>query len=255
LSGAVKHVSRASAWREPLEIARAIVDTIAREVQPGGRGTQVFPFNTIHVSVLATSSDDRARLEAMFDGDHSLASRVAERLRGERCDVGGLDVHVAYLPRAQKNWRDPQFTVAFSRTARPPVAAVPTPVAVPIRIDITVLRGVADRRSYSFQSARIELGRGAEVRDSRHNLIRTNHVAFAEVADDVNRSVSRQHAHIAYDSRARTFRLHDDGSVHGSGIVRDGKAVAVPAGTRGVRLRPRDEIVLGDAKIVVKFEP
>jgi predicted component of type VI protein secretion system len=100
---------------------------------------------------------------------------------------------------------------------------------------------------------RIDLGRCAEVRDSRHRLIRTNHVAFLERSGDVNQSVSRRHAHISYEAAATCFRVHDDGSEHGTGVVRRGRTLAVPRGTRGVRLESGDEIVLGEARVRVRF--
>ena len=37
------------------------------------------------------------------------------------------------------------------------------------------------------------------MRNSRHRLIRTNHIAFVDNDDAVNQSVSRCHAHIAFD--------------------------------------------------------
>jgi pSer/pThr/pTyr-binding forkhead associated (FHA) protein len=60
--------------------------------------------------------------------------------------------------------------------------------------------------------------------------------------------VSRRHAHIPYERAEHLFRLHDDGSEHGTGVVRHGRTFAVPGGTRGVRLESGDEIVLGDAR-------
>ncbi len=98
-----------------------------------------------------------------------------------------------------------------------------------------------------------DIGRCAEVRDSRHRLLRTNLVAFLERSGDVNQSVCRRHAHISYEPPTGPFRLHDDGSEHGTGIVRHGRSLPVPRGTRGVRLESSDEIVLGDARIRIKL--
>jgi pSer/pThr/pTyr-binding forkhead associated (FHA) protein len=69
----------------------------------------------------------------------------------------------------------------------------------------------------------------------------------------VNQSVSRQHAHITFDPGSGTYRLHDDGSVHGTDIMRNGRTITVPTGSRGVRLRSGDEIVLGDARLRIAF--
>ena len=86
-------------------------------------------------------------------------------------------------------------------------------------------------------------------------MIRTNHVAFSDKSDDLNRTVSRQHAHIVYEERSGQFRLQDDGSIHGTRIVRKGKTLAVPWGGRGSLLHSGDEIDLGEARVRVKFEP
>ena len=49
-----------SGAREPLEIAQAVVDTVAERLEPAARGRYVFPYNRLHVSIVA-SKDDRAR--------------------------------------------------------------------------------------------------------------------------------------------------------------------------------------------------
>jgi hypothetical protein len=253
LAGAARDVAGAGT-REPLEVTLAMVDAVDRHIQPGGRGSRVFPFNRIVASVLAGSHDDRARLEAILSGPPSLKDRIVERLRSARCADAAISVEISYVARAQKNWRDPQFDLAFSRvaaTSRDVVALVVDPT----RIDIALLKGVGERRTYSFTADRIDLGRGAEVRDRRNRILRTNQVALVERSDEVvNQSVSRQHAHISHDAGSGGFRLHDDGSEHGTGIVRGGRTVPVPRGSRGVRLQSGDEIVLGEARLRVKFE-
>lgn len=183
-----------SGAREPLEIVHAILDAVEQDIHPGGRGTRVFPFNRIEVSVLAPSRDARARLEALFEGDPPLRARIVERLRSAGCSPPDVVVSVEYVARAQKNWRAREFHMHLARVTPP--ADDPDADAKLDRIEVTVLRGVADQRTYSFAAARIDLGRCAEVRDSRNRLIRTNHVAFTESAGDINQSVSRQHAHI-----------------------------------------------------------
>ena len=238
--------------REPLEIVHAVVDRAAREVQSSGRGRRVFPFTALTLTVAAASRDERARLEAVFEADPPLGARVIQRLRSDGCAVESLEVNVQFVSRAQKTWEQPQYHVEFVRSAEP-VQAVASDSAAEGRIELTVLNGAAQKRTFVLSGTRIDLGRSAEVRDSRHRLIRTNHVAFTEQPDDVNRSVSRRHAHISYDAHSEQFRLHDDGSEHGTGIVREGRTVPVPRGARGVRLFPGDEIVLGEARLRVKF--
>jgi hypothetical protein len=244
-----------SGAREPIEIVHAIVETAGQEIQSSGRGRRVFPFNAIAVTLLAPSRDVRARFQAVFGDGPSLRDRIAAHLRAAGCPVAAsdLDVSITYEPRARKTWRSPEFDIEFARVekAEPPA---PTPDPAPPRIEITVLAGTAERRTYALPaSARIDLGRCAEVRDSQNRLLRTNHVAFVEGPAGVNQTISRRHAHISYDARAGSFRLHDDGSAHGTGIVRQGRTLPVPRGTRGVRIEPGDEIALGEARLKVKF--
>jgi hypothetical protein len=253
LDKAAKELVR-SGEREPLEILHAILDRVEGEIQPGSRGARIFPFNRIDVSVLAPSREARGRLEAVFAGDTPLPARILDRLRSAGCATDNVAVSIAYVARAQKDWTEAEFAVAFARMAQAGPAP-PRSEESPLRIEITIARGVAERRTYSFLARRIDVGRCAEVRDSRNRLVRTNDVVFSEGAGDVNQSVSRQHAHIAFEPATRQFRLHDDGSGHGTGIVRGGRTVEVPRGSRGVRLQSGDEVVLGEARLRVRFAP
>ena len=248
---AAKEFAR-SGDREPLEMVHAILEMIEQQIQPGGRGTRVFPFTTIELSLLARSREARARLEAVFAGDLPLRTRVMERLRSAGCSTSEIEVAITYVARAQKGWRTPEFDVTFGRVTQPDVNR-PARSLQPDCIEVTVLKGVTEQPVYAIAATRVHFGRGSEVRDSRNRLIRTNHVAFTEGAGDVNQSVSRQHAHLTYEPGSGHFRLHDDGSGHGTGIVRDGGTVPVPRGARGVRLRSGDEIVLGEARVRVGF--
>jgi hypothetical protein len=242
-----------SGAHEPIEIVNLIVDAVEREIQSSGRGRRVFPFNRIEVSVLAPSRDQRARLEAVVDGEPALRERIVERLRAARCQADDVAVGIAYVTRPHKIWRHPGFHLDFHRLPQTAVAETDAVQAseTSAAIELTVLLGTAEQRTYSFDADRIDLGRSIEVRDSRHRLIRMNHVAFVERGGDVNQTVSRQHAHIAYEPRSGHYRLHDDGSAHGTGIVRNGRTIAVPSGTLGVRIRSGDEIVLGEARLKV----
>jgi pSer/pThr/pTyr-binding forkhead associated (FHA) protein len=238
--------------REPLEIVHLVVEAVAHEIQPGGRGKRVFPFNSITLTVLASSRDERARFEALLGGELPLRERIVERLRSLSCPVDDLTLDIVYIARAPKTWRHAQFDLAFARVARAPTRNVRRDPTF-ARIDLTVVRGTAERKTYSFAAKRIDLGRCAEVRDTGNRLIRTNHVAFVEGNGEVNQSVSRRHAHIAYEPASGGYRLRDDGSVHGTSVVRDGSTVAVPRGSLGVRLRTGDELVLGEARLRIRF--
>jgi FHA domain len=234
---------------DPLEVAHAVVEEVEGQIEPGSRGTRVFPFTCIAVSVVASSPDTRARFEAVLETSPSLGERIAERLLAAGCSAPPPSITIDYVARAHKNWSRETFDIRFSRAREAPL---PQPHARTVGpIELTVIRGVTDQERYSFTATRIDIGRGREVRDSHHRLIRGNDIAFTEGGDSVNQSVSRRHAHIGYDEQTNAFRVHDDGSSHGTAVMRAGRTLTVARGVRGVRLRDGDEIVLGDARIRV----
>jgi hypothetical protein len=251
LDEAAKHFGRSRA-REPLEIVHAILDAVEQRIEPTGRGIRVFPFNRIELSVVAPSRETRGRLEAVIAGDTPLRTRVLDRLRSAGCSSADVVVEIQYVDRAETNWSVPEFDLQFARIAGPEIEDRELE-AQPRPIEIRAVRGVMERWAYSLTASRIDLGRGTEVRDSRNRLIRTNHVVFSEGAADVNQTVSRKHAHITYEPHTGFFRLHDDDSEHGTEIVRDGRTISVLRGTRGVRLQPDDEVVLGEARVRIRF--
>jgi hypothetical protein len=237
--------------REPLEILLGIVDTIEERVEPIGRGRHVFPFNKIKVLLVAGTRETRARLSAVLDSDPTLQDRIRKRLGDAGCDPSGIHVTSTYVLRAESHWPASDFHIEFDRVAAthlPAAANASTPV-----LKLTIVGGSAEKPSYAFTSSRINLGRHAEVRDSRNRLIRTNHVVFGEGHSAGNHTVSRRHAHIEYAEAVRQYRIVDDRSAHGTSVLRDGKAFDVPAGSRGIRLESGDEIVLGEARLRVRI--
>ena len=266
MSRAVERAAREwsqSGAREPLEIGQAIVDAVGERLEPAARGRYVFPFNRIHVTI-AASRDARARFQAVFESEPTLQERIVARLRDAGCSPASVQCAVTYVARPSPDWQTPEFHIEFTRGAIAPVpaqepelASAPVPIAAPeaaCQLQITIMSGTAEAPSYTFTLPRVNLGRCAEVRDSLSRLVRTNHVAFIDLATS-NQSVSRQHAHIEYVESARQYRIRDDRSAQGTHIVRNGRTVPVPAGPRGVRLESGDEIVLGEARARVVLGP
>src|SRR3954469_7733923 len=238
--------------REPLEIALAILEAVELRIEPTGRGARVFPFNRVEVSVVAPSPEARGRLDAVLGGDTPLQTKVLDRLRSAGCSPIDVVIEVRYVDAAEASWSVPEFDLQFARIARPQSDRrdLDSPPAL---IEIRAVVGVMERWSVSLAVHRIGSGRGAEVRDSRTRLSRTNHVVFTEGEGGINDTIWRAHAHIACEPPTGRFRLHDDGSEHGTGIIRGGQTISVLRGTRGVRLQADDEVVLGEARVRIKF--
>ena len=249
LDGAVQNLVGTSP-RQPIEIVHAIVARVEEQVQPAGRGGRVFPFNRIAVHIPAASKAEKARFAVLAEGPPPLRERILERLRAAGCEPAVLAVEVAYAPKPKATWPDQQFHIEFDRVDVPSPAP-PVPL-VPPRLELAIVSGVGERRTYSFQGGRIDLGRRADVVDDRQRLVRVNHVVFRDGEAGPNATVSRRHAHVTFDAASGQYRIHDDRSAHGTAVVREGQTLPVPAGSRGVRLREGDEILLGQARIRVK---
>jgi hypothetical protein len=110
-----------------------------------------------------------------------------------------------------------------------------------------------------LQKQRTNIGRLVDVYKAE-GLSRRNDLTFAEESP-INRTVSREHAHILYDKKAGEYRLFNDRwykrgnrveSNCGLWIVRDGMGQEVHRDTRGTKLLNGDEIHLG--KAVLRFQ-
>jgi len=251
-------VAGSNAAPPPIEVIELAVDDICSHVQPAGRGRSSFPFNRVTITFVAPTPEDEARFEAICEGPPSIHERVLRRLTSAGCDAPDVDVLVEYcaaLPaqdsaddEVRPVARDRWFSVALARvdaTAREPRGPV-------VCVEVLVLGGEADRGAYSFTTFPVAIGRGGDVRDSRNQLLRINHVAFAESEHEVNRTVSRRHARIELDEATGRPRIVDDNSAQGTSVIRGGRGIAVPRGSRGLGLKSDDEIVLGQARIKVR---
>ena len=230
-----------------LELLPMILDYVEERVQPTGDGGQVFPYDRIRVS-LAIESERAAAMAAVLEHPPGLEERIRARLLEAGCLAPDLKVSTRILEAPKPEaWGELPFRIQFRarRRGRPPEARR---VAVP-RVRLSVLAGSAGARAHAFQLARINIGRLQRVEDRSQDAVRRNHLAFADDGSKVNATVSRAHAHIRYDSDANVFRLFDDGSAHGTRILRRGRYLAVPRrGSRGVLLQHGDELEFGSAR-------
>ena len=235
----------------PLELVDQACDDIARHVQPSGRGRYAFPFNAVTITFLAPSAERQAHFEGLCAGPPSIEERVTTRLMSAGCSTLDLDVNVAFTAEPETTWTRAAFHVAPARVE----PAARTSREPSMQITLEVLHGTAGQATYTFTSLPVTIGRGAEVRDSRHQLLRLNHVAFTENGGDVNQSVSRRQARIELDPHTGRPRLIDDNSAQGTSVIRKGRGIPVPRGSRGLGLQSGDELVLGQARVRVAWLP
>lgn len=229
---------------ELLVVHHAILEQVSSKIQTVHRGKQIFPFNHVLVQFASPDSTERAVLEGAFGENRRLETGIREYLESAQCELPAtfsVDIETAES--------GPQpFDILFENCIAP---ILPPPAAAPARLIVS--RGKANQESFSLDKPRINIGRLAELTDSRQRVVRRNDVVFEEGADEANATVSRSHAHIRYENEATEYRICDDSSEYGTRIFRDGRSIEVPSGSkRGERLSNGDEIYLGRA--CLRFE-
>jgi hypothetical protein len=235
---------------EVAEIRLAILDQVREKSYRLG-GKKVFPFNVIHIHVRGIE-DSRA---STFTGKFFRAyfeQEVRSSLDRAECRYPEdlrLDVHVRReLPAAGEQWvwvdveSQERAAPAARRTAK-----------------LIVVEGQANAGEITLSKARTNIGRAVDVYRSE-GLLRRNDLAFTEDTE-INRTVSREHAHIIYDRAAAEYRLFNDRWYQrdaggapdcGTWIVRDGLSQEVHRTARGTKLESGDEIHFG--KAVARFQ-
>jgi FHA domain len=242
-----------AAGTEPVEIHRAILEDIESQVVAVGGGRRVFPFETVEVRLLATSPEERTRLEAIAQEGWDLPREVRERLKAQGVRVPeGLAIPVQVTEEPAPEFGDRRYALGFRKAAEKegegPGRA--RNIARPV-LHLTVLKGKAVEDSYDLNADRIYLGRLEEVLDAAGRVKRRNDVAFLEEGE-LNQTVSREHARIAWDPESHAFWLRDEGSASGTLLFRSGRSIEVSRhDRRGVKLEDGDEVYLGRAAVKV----
>ena len=254
--------------REPLEVRRAVIESLVSQVQPVGRGRRVLPFNHATIHVVCTEATERRVMKEALEP----ADLTRELLRGvERAGAqapAGFTLAVRLVREPGKGWTPGarfHVTVSQSENAAVDAAAEPESAATGAAatgaaaastatqgsIVLRVLEGEAKPKTLTTEALRITIGRQVEVVDQTGRPVRRNDVAFVG-DDEVSRSVSRAHAHVALDRATGLCRVFDENSAHGTQVEREGRRITVPAGRDGLKLRSGDEIHVGRA--VLRFE-
>jgi hypothetical protein len=241
----------------PLEIRRAILDDVESHVIAVGEGKRIFPHNLLRVHLLVPDADERVRFEAVVREGWDLQREIVGRLAGRGCALpAGVDVEVAFDDEAHPRFADRRFYVEYLNREPPAAAAtVTTPLpagdAARPTLELTVLKGTATQRVYVHEGPRVYLGRLEEVVDPDGRVRRRNDVAFLE-AGEINSTVSREHARIAWDAESGGYWLRAEQNASGTRIYRGGRTIDVSAhDRRGVRLQSGDEIYLGRAAVKI----
>ena len=224
---------------ELAEIRLALLDEIkSKSHRVAGR--YVFPHNLVRVELLGVPEAQ----SAAFHGDF-FPTYFQQELRSG-------------LTRA--NYRFPEdlrvetWIQVETETLTPAKTESPVQTRRPARL--VVVRGIASQPEMVLKKTRTNIGRTVEV-TRLDGPSRRNDLAFTE-DNEINRTVSREHAHIIRHKGTGEYRLYNDRWYKGSGkakdncglwIIRDGLGQEVHRNARGAKLQPGDEIQLGQAML------
>jgi FHA domain len=241
------------AGTEPLEIHRALLEDVEAQVVAVGGGRRVFPFDRVEVKLLATTPEEVSRLHAIAREGWDLEREVRERLKGNGARFPeGLAILVEVTEQDGPEFGGRRYALAFRKTDQGE-AELPARAVRPL-LRLAVLKGKAVRDAYELAADRVYLGRLEEVLDAAGRIKRRNDVAFLEEGE-LEQTVSREHARIAWDPESSAFWLRDEGSASGTLLFRAGRSIEVSRhDRRGVRLESGDEIYLGRAALKVEID-
>jgi hypothetical protein len=129
--------------------------------------------------------------------------------------------------------------------------------AIPAKAAIRILQGVAEQQEYILEPAagRINIGREKNVQASDGSY-RINAIAFP-AENDSNKYISRQHAHLEWDSTAAAFKLYaDEGGVPPGNktkirSARDESVQKLNSTQIGHPLGDGDQVILADTAVLV----
>lgn len=230
---------------EVAEIRIAVLDDVKKKIQRAG-GKALFPYNLVRIGIRAGEKD-----AAVFERDFFRKFFEEEVRKGLSKEACRFPQELRVEIRAREN--DQEHWVLIETLAEDVVAAEPARTRRTAKL--LVVAGTANKPELPLQKARTNIGRLVDVYKSE-GLSRRNDLAFAE-DNPINRTVSREHAHILHDKKTGEYRLFNDrwyksGTNCGLWIIRDGMGQDIHRDQRGTRLLPGDEIHLG--KAVLKFQ-
>ncbi len=242
---------------ELAEIRLAAIDAIkSRSHRVAGK--MVFPYNLVRIQLSGVPEAQARTFRTEFLSNYFDAELRAGLARSNYRFPDDLKVEIqttAELPGPREAW----IRVDVESVAKPASDLASEQAPIP-RIEgaLVVMQGTATQSEIPLTKVRTNIGRVVDVFKTA-GPSRRNDIAFA-AETDINRSVSREHAHILRDRNTgeyriyndRWYRLGDEAEANCAlWIVRDGASQPVHRNSRGAALQPGDEIHLGRA--VVQF--
>ncbi len=222
----------------PSELLNGMAADIERGITLAPDGP-LFPYNRISIEVKAENALRQNELRGALPSER-VAPVIVERLR-RQCRVPDdlrLDVRISIDETATAA----TYAITYRTMASKPAAAPAEPPTA------RLLRGDGQGR-FTLREGIFNVGRAAEAHGRDGRLIRLNQIVLD--GEDDSRTVSRVHARI-HGTRSEdqlTFFVFDDGSRHGSTIVRNGRTHKVHQGAIGLALKDGDEVYFGKVRL------
>ncbi len=230
------------------EIRVAVLDEVRAHTHRVA-GREVFPYNVVKLLVRGVGDEQAGVFRGAFFRQ-LLEQELREGLGRVRVRFPA-DLHIDVETTAQLPGADEQWLVVQVESREAP----PQPAVVAGRTGrLVVVRGEANQPEVLLAKARTNIGRPVEV-FKQDGPSRVNDLAFTEDSE-INRTVSREHAHVLFRQQAGEYRIYNDRRARGGNcglwIMRDGLSQEVHRTARGARLEHGDEIHLGSA--VLRFQ-
>jgi hypothetical protein len=263
LEGTLERLFGGRPPREPLEVRRAVVEGLVGEVRPVGGGRRVLPVGRVTVAVLATDATEKRLFKEALTGPDGVEADLRRALDAAGAEwPRGFTLTVKFVKTAGDDWRSgARFHVSTADAGAPApavepdaVATAPSAAVAAPTLVLRVTHGQAKPRTVTCEGERVNIGRQPTVADANGRVVRRNDIAFTG-DDEVSRSVSRAHAHVAWVPTAGTYRVFDEQSSHGTVVSRGGRLIQVPSGRDGLKLVAGDEVHVGRAVVVVEIGP
>ncbi len=225
---------------EPLDVWSEVQKQVRAQITLNIAGVPIFPNRHLHVTIGATSESEKGRLEASINSAE-LRTAIAAFLTEEGCRTpDGFWVSLEFVPRIDEL---PALTIRFDNETSGDQAPERS-------ASLRVLSGQANTPELKFSARRINIGRCARLKDDQGHGVRHNDLAFSEISNGVNETVSRRHAHLEFDENSGRYRLFRDSPSADTSVTSQGSTTAnVPLSGSGVALRSGDIIRLGKAEI------
>jgi len=235
---------------EMAEVRLAIFDEI-RGKSHRVAGRDVFPFNQVRIHLAGVPEAKAALFESKFFEQFCAEHIRTSLAKADYRFPDDLQVEIETtpeLPAAKGKW----LWVEAETSERDDAPPARRPAK------LVLLKGTANAREMPLNKARMNIGRTTDV-SRTDGPSRRNDLAFTEDSA-INRTVSREHAHVVYIKESGEYRLFNDrwytpgGKTDGNcglWVIRDGLSQEVHRTAKGFRLQTADEIHFGRA--VVKF--